>query len=172
MALGIERGEIDFALIADGNAAAHKGNAVADAAVFKAGLFPEDSLRETRRVFMALYSVDHSRFDLYSTKMARVFSYRATMNALKPTKRGSDSIMQRTDYQLIELILHGKISSLSKKDFQTDPGVEQLILRAERLTDEIVQIERGGRVSACERVLRGKFSLSMQIYSTNMQSDW
>ncbi|QSZ35188.1 hypothetical protein DSL72_008055 [Monilinia vaccinii-corymbosi] len=54
-ALGIPRDEADMALRANGNVAAHKDNAAADAALFKGNFVPEEYEEHAKEIFKELY---------------------------------------------------------------------------------------------------------------------
>ncbi|KAA8568463.1 hypothetical protein EYC84_007495 [Monilinia fructicola] len=59
--LNISRDKADVALRNNGNIAAHRGNAAADAALFKGGFIPEE-FEDAEEVFTALYQCESSQY--------------------------------------------------------------------------------------------------------------
>lgn len=142
----VPREELDLALILDGNGAAHAGNGLADAALFKAGLVPENCLVECNKVFQELYQCEpREEYHLFMSKMARILDCETTVRVLKASHRSkNDSAAEREEYEgHITTLLNHYQHVLSQEDFEADENVERLVLQVEKLADKIVQIDRG-----------------------------
>ncbi|KAE9378743.1 hypothetical protein N431DRAFT_460073 [Stipitochalara longipes BDJ] len=145
--LEVPRGEINKAIIMNGNLAAHSAIGAVDAAMFKADLVPENFVEEATKVFKKMYQIEPSRYGIWCPKVLRLMDCRATVNTVKAFRGRNASADLRdercdVDNRLIEL--H---NSLGQREFETNEEVDELIQRLELLTTEIVQVDRsrGGR---------------------------
>lgn len=142
----VARNELDLTLIAEGNAAAHKGNGIADAALFEAGLIPDAYFVDCESLFNDLYQKRPEHFGSVGSKVARILNCQATVNVSKATNRTNDSVAQRDEHrEKTDLLLLGYQGIFTKEEFETDDAVERHILRVEELADEIAKIDRGKR---------------------------
>ncbi|KAJ8065639.1 hypothetical protein OCU04_006313 [Sclerotinia nivalis] len=136
IALNISRDEADMALRTNGNVAAHRGNAAADAALFKCNLVPEEYEEEADEIFQKLYKQKPSEYPVWTGIAERQTDCEATLTA---TKWSSISETLREDWRKVwnELCNHTTISDMVEIE-----RIVGLITRLEALTDEIVDIER------------------------------
>ncbi|KAF7924631.1 uncharacterized protein EAE97_010582 [Botrytis byssoidea] len=130
--LGISRCEADMALRTNGNVAAHRGNAAADAALFKGNLIPEEYEEEAEEIFEKLYSHKSSAYPFFDGVSERQNDCEATLSTIT---KSSVSATLREEWRLVwNRILDGP-----------DSKRKILIEELERLTDEIVDLERSSR---------------------------
>lgn len=137
----VTRDRLDFALITGGNDAAHKGNGLADAALFKAGLAPVKYLPQGTRLFQALYNRKPHKYHTTLSQLARISDFETTVKVSKATNR---SALERKDYDKhMRWLLQYYRQASSKKRLERDFYFEVLMARAEELADEIVDLDRG-----------------------------
>ncbi|TGO77157.1 hypothetical protein BELL_0120g00100 [Botrytis elliptica] len=131
-ALNISRCEADMALRTNGNVAAHRGNAAVDAALFKGKFIPEEYEEEAEEIFQKLYSHGSSDYPYYDRISERQKDCEATLSTIKES---SVSATLRVEWRVVwNRILHGPANKN-----------RVLIEELERLTDEIVDLERSSR---------------------------
>ncbi|TEY60180.1 hypothetical protein BOTCAL_0184g00010 [Botryotinia calthae] len=70
-ALNISRCEADMALRTNGNVAAHRGNAAADAALFNGNFIPEEYEEEAEEIFQKLYNHKASEYPFFDSISGR-----------------------------------------------------------------------------------------------------
>lgn len=132
-ALGISRDETGAALRANGNAAAHRGNLAADAALFKGNFVPADYEEEAEDIFEKLYQKKWSEYLTWTGVHERKINCYAT---LQMTKRSAPS-----GFSDPERYLWGvwwRSPSIDEED-------SSALGKLEALTDEIVDSERSSR---------------------------
>ena len=141
---GISRSDVDRSIIANGNVAAHSANGAVDASMFKAGLIPEVYLEEATEVFERMYQIEPSKYGSSCPKYLRLADCRATLDTLKAFRgrNGNASAHLRDQHDDIDGRLTELHSSLSRREFEADKEVGDLIERLEFLTTEIVQVDR------------------------------
>ncbi|KAF5873982.1 uncharacterized protein Bfra_005449 [Botrytis fragariae] len=131
-ALSISWCEADMALRTNGNVAAHRGNAAADATLFKGKLIPEEYKEEAEEIFEKLYNHKSSDYPFFDRISERQNDCEATLATIT---KSSVSATLREEWRVIwNRIVHGPVN---KKMI--------LIEELERLTDEIVDLERSNR---------------------------
>ncbi|TGO07427.1 hypothetical protein BTUL_0278g00100 [Botrytis tulipae] len=128
-ALGISRCEADMALRTNGNVAAHRGNAAADAALFKGNLIPEEYEEEAEEIFEKLYNHKSSAYPFFDGVSERQNDCESTLSTIT---KSSVSATLREEWCVVWNRIAG------------GPGNERKILieELETLTDEIVDLER------------------------------
>ncbi|KAL2074859.1 hypothetical protein VTL71DRAFT_8638 [Oculimacula yallundae] len=143
-ALNIPTSELDRATILSGNVAAHRANDAVDAAIFKAGLVPEDRMEETTTVFKKLYILEPEVYPtIWHTRIKRVLDCRATIMTVKSVAGSGDCKDLILEHNCLDLELSKMYDGMFIKDqFENDPTVEERLLRLEMLTEEIVDIKR------------------------------
>jgi chromosome segregation ATPase len=144
--LKIPRDEIDGAIIMNGNNAAHRANGAVDAALFQAGLVPEDYMESAEKIFEEMYTVAPSEYGGWSPKVLRLIDCRATIKTVKAFRRHA-SLDLREEHSEIDSKLLELHSSMGQRTFESSRVVNDLIERLESLTTEIVEADRsrGGR---------------------------
>ncbi|KAF7897595.1 hypothetical protein EAF00_005823 [Botryotinia globosa] len=131
-ALGISRCEADMALRTNGNVAAHRVNAAADAALFKGNLIPEEYEEEAEEIFEKFYNHKSSAYPFFDGVSERQNDCEATLSTIT---KSSVSATLREEWRVFWNRIVG------------GPDNERKILieELETLTDEIVDLERSSR---------------------------
>jgi hypothetical protein len=142
IALGIPRGDIDRAVIMNGNNAAHRANGVADAVLFKQELIPDENLIDAKRIFEDLYCNPPSNYTCCTPKVDKMLDCRATIRTVKAVNNGTGSVDQRDEHMEIVNQLVKMHKDMSNDKFEQDEGVGELIEKLVQLTDEIVEVDR------------------------------
>lgn len=134
--------DIDHGVVMNGNIAAHCANGAVDAALFKAGLVPDDYLANATEAFKELYMLAPSEYDNESPKSKKVIDCQATIITLKALDRRTNSSGLRDKFYEVE----GKPLELKNtktaREFDSHLDVDVLLGQLERLTKVIVQLER------------------------------
>ncbi|KAM0155845.1 hypothetical protein ACHAQE_006610 [Botrytis cinerea] len=131
-ALKISRCEADMALRTNGNVAAHRGNAAADAALFNGNFIPEAYEDEAEEIFQKLYNHQASDYPFFDSISGRHNDCEATLSIITTS---SVSAILREEWRVVwNTIVH--CSANNKMS---------LIEKLESLTDEIVDVERLSR---------------------------
>ncbi|KAK8904618.1 hypothetical protein QC760_006973 [Botrytis cinerea] len=131
-ALKISRCEADMALRTNGNVAAHRGNAAADAALFNGNFIPEEYEDEAEEIFQKLYNHQASDYPFFDSISGRQNDCEATLSIITTS---SVSAILREEWRVVwNAIFH--CSTNNKMS---------LIEKLESLTDEIVDVERLSR---------------------------
>jgi hypothetical protein len=141
-ALGVPRGDIDRAIIMNGNNAAHRGNGVADAVLFKQELIPDENLIDAKRIFEDLYDNPPPNYKCCDSRLHKLLDCRATIRTVKAVNNGTGSVAHRNEHMNIANQLVEMYNSTNKKEFGQDEEAGELIERLEQLTDEIVEMDR------------------------------
>jgi hypothetical protein len=141
-ALGIPRGDIDRAIIMNGNNAAHRANVIADAVLFKQELIPDENLIDAKRIFEDLYCNPPSNYTCCSPRVDKLLDCRATIRTVKAVNNGTGSADQRDEHMEIVNQLIKMHKDISDDKFEQDEEVRELIEKLEQLTDEIVEVDR------------------------------
>ncbi|THV46743.1 hypothetical protein BGAL_0363g00100 [Botrytis galanthina] len=131
--LDISRDETGAALRANGNAAAHRGNLAADAALFKGNFVPADYEEEAEDIFEKLYQKKWSEYLTWTGVHERKINCYAT---LQMTKRSEPS-----GFSDPERYLWG----VWWRSLSIDEENSSALGKLEALTDEIVDSERSSR---------------------------
>jgi hypothetical protein len=139
--LKIRRDEIDGAIIMNGNNAAHRANGAVDAAIFQAGLVPEDYMECAEEIFEEMYEVAPSAYGGWSPKVLRLIDCRATIKTVKAFRRHA-SLDLREEHSEIDSKLLELHTSMGQRSFENSQVVNDLIEKLELLTTEIVEADR------------------------------
>lgn len=139
--LKVSRGDVDLAIIQNGNNAAHRAYGALDAALFKLNLIPEEYKATGETIFEKLYTVKPDQYGNWYPKAERLLDCRASIYALKPINRSNSTQESREEHGRIdtEIVRHQR---MSWQDFESSKVVEELIVKLENLTDEIIQLDR------------------------------
>jgi chromosome segregation ATPase len=145
--LEVSRGELDRAIIMNGNIAAHRANAAVDAAIFQAGLVSDEYMEEAKYVFKRMYQVEPSNYGCWSPKVLRMIDCQATVMSVKAIRRRNASFELREEHSEISDRLLELHTSMGRREFEADEEVDELIEKMELLTTEIVEMDRtrGGK---------------------------
>ncbi|PVH78782.1 hypothetical protein DL98DRAFT_533502 [Cadophora sp. DSE1049] len=143
-ALEIPTGDLGKAIILSGNVAAHRANGAVDAAIFEAGLVPEGYVEEASKVFKTLYLCQPSDYPTqWGSQIKRALDCRATIKTVKAMAGSADCSDLEGEHSSLDLELCTLHDNMwVKEDFQTDPTVEERLLRLEEITEDIVDIKR------------------------------
>lgn len=164
-ALGIPRGDIDRAIIMNGNNAAHRANGVADAVLFKQELIPDDSLINATRLFEDLYCNPPSDYRCCTSRVNKLLDCRATIRTVKAVNNGTGSADHRDEHTEIDNELVKMYKDMGNDKFEQDEEAGELLERLEQLTDEIVEMDRS-RYNRRRRYRRSvSYSIIYQIPS-------
>jgi hypothetical protein len=144
--LKVPRDEIDGAIIMNGNNAAHRANGAVDAALFQAGLVPEDYMERAEEIFEEMYTVAPSEYGGWSPKVLRLIDCRATIKTVKAFRRHA-SLDLREQHSEIDSELLELHKLLGQRSFESSKVVRESIEELELLTTKIVEADRsrGGR---------------------------
>lgn len=157
-ALDVPTSDLDGAIILSGNVAAHRANGAVDAAIFEAGLVPDGYIEEASKVFKALYHCQPSDYPTqWVSGIKRLLDCRATIKTVKAVAGSADCSALESAHSRLDSELCTQHDNLwSREDFDTDPSVEERLLRLEVTTEEIVDIKR----SKNSRCRRARYSVS------------
>jgi hypothetical protein len=128
----------------NGNNAAHRANGAVDAALFQAGLVPEDYMECFEAIFEEMYMAAPSQYGGWCPKVLRLIDCRATIKTVKAFRR-HPSLDLREEHSDIERELLELHSSMGRRSFESSREVDDLIERLELLTTEIVEADRSRR---------------------------
>ncbi|TGO41396.1 hypothetical protein BHYA_0022g00350 [Botrytis hyacinthi] len=128
----ISRDETGAALRANGNAAAHKGNAAADAALFKGNFVPEDYEEEAEEIFEHLYNQKFSEYPRWTGVPGRQNDCEATLSTIT---KSSVSATLREEWRVVWNRIAGG----------SDNKRMVLLEELKEITDDIVDLERSNR---------------------------
>lgn len=142
MIFSVPRNEVDIAIIQDGNKAAHRGSGEIDAALFKADLIPENYKESAETIFRHLYKCDPMDYSETSSKMKRVIDCEASLASLKPRNNNNESEEERDEYSEILWEIRWEEEHWHQDYFESSVEVENLIVKLESLTDDIIQLDR------------------------------
>jgi len=140
--LEVSKRDIDRAIIVNGNIAAHSANGAVDAAMFQAGLVPDEYIEEATGVFKDMYKVNPSQYGCWCPKVLQLFDFQATIRTVKSFRDRNTSLDLRSEHSEVISTLLQRYASLGTREFETDEEVEELMERLELLTTEIVQVDR------------------------------
>ena len=157
-ALDVPTSDLDGAIILSGNVAAHRANGAVDAAIFEAGLVPDGYIEEASKVFKALYHCQPSDYPTqWVSGIKRLLDCRGTIKTVKAVAGSADCSALESAHSRLDSELCTQHDNLwSREDFDTDPSVEERLLRLEVTTEEIVDIKR----SKNSRCRRARYSVS------------
>ena len=155
-ALDVPTSDLDRAIILSGNVAAHRANGAVDAAIFAAALVPDGYVEEASRVFKTLYLRQPSEYD-WGSQVSRLLDCRATIKTVKAVFGSGDCSDLESDHSSLDSELSTQYDNAWLKEyFQTDPTVEERLLRLEEITEKIVDIKR----SKGSRYRKARYSVS------------
>lgn len=134
---GYSRDELDSAVVQLGNAAAHRGDGEADAALFQAGFLLKSSYGAQ---FENVYNASVEEYLKCSPRWKKVFDLNATVRS--SIQSGASSEIQRAKYHRL-VFDWSVLNCIVEESDEAAALLEQL----EAVTDEIVQLDlvRGGR---------------------------
>ncbi|CZT50564.1 uncharacterized protein RSE6_11572 [Rhynchosporium secalis] len=143
--LKIKQGEKDRAILLSGNVAAHRANGAVDAALFVAGLIPEDYLPEATKVFKKLYQVSPADYGCWSPMVLRMIDCQATIATVQVQHhfKKFDTTHLRNEHDRLHGFLLSRRKRLSSGEFEGDPKAKELLSRIEDIMEEIVDLSRG-----------------------------
>ncbi|KAL2074857.1 hypothetical protein VTL71DRAFT_8636 [Oculimacula yallundae] len=143
--LKIKQGEKDRAILLSGNVAAHRANGAVDAALFMAGLVPEDYLPQASRVFEKLYQVSPEDYGCWSPMVLRMIDCQATIATIQVQHhfKKFDTTHLRNEHDRLHGFLTSRHKKLSPGEFEGDPKAKELLARIEDIMEEIVDLSRG-----------------------------
>jgi chromosome segregation ATPase len=96
--LEVPRDEIDRSIIMNGNVAAHSANGAVDAAMFQAGLVPDEYMEDAEAIFKKMYQVEPSKYGCWSPKVLRLVDCQATINTVKAVRGRNASAELREEH--------------------------------------------------------------------------
>jgi hypothetical protein len=144
----------DATVIKNGNVAAHGGNGIADAAMFKAYLVPKFHI--LAQVFKDLYHCNPAEYiDQNEIKMLRrMLDCEATITTVKKNNKLKESAALRKEhYHLLEKLYDAQTKSRSITAWEENQQNKLWLERLEELTAEIVRLDiksgpRGEKIPA------------------------
>jgi chromosome segregation ATPase len=131
---GSSRDELDPGTVRRGNAAAHDGNGLADAALFHIGYLSKEHGGEK---FEKVYSVDVAGYLHASSQWKKVFDCYATVQS--SAQFGNSSVASRQEFSR----LIGELNPLINSIEHSEKGAT-LIAQLEKVTRKITQLDRRG----------------------------
>ena len=143
--LKIKQDQKDRAIILAGNVAAHRPNGVVDAALFAAGLVPEDYLPEARRVFVKMYQVAPENYGCWTPMVLRMIDCQATVATVQVQHhfKKFDTSDLRAEHERLHKFLVSRQKRLSPVEFESDDKAKKLLSKIEVIMEEIVDLSRG-----------------------------
>ncbi|PVH78781.1 hypothetical protein DL98DRAFT_572874 [Cadophora sp. DSE1049] len=143
--LNIKQDQKDRAIILSGNVAAHRPNGVVDAALFAAGLIPEDYLPEATRAFVKMYQVTPANYGCWSPMVLRMIDCQATIATVQIQHhfKKFDTSDLRAEHERLQRFLVSRQKRLSPEEFEADGKAKKLLAKIEVIMEEIVDLSRG-----------------------------
>ncbi|KAK0100367.1 hypothetical protein ONS95_008321 [Cadophora gregata] len=143
--LKIKQAEKDRAIILSGNVAAHRPNGAVDAALFWAGLVPEDYLPEATRTFKKMYQVSPENYGCWSPMVLRMIDCQATIATVQVQHQFKkfDTSHLRDEHERLHNYLVSRQKRLSPEEFEVDEKAKKLLAKIEVIMEEIVDLSRG-----------------------------
>ena len=138
----LSRGQVDRGIIMNGNNAANRGIGALDAVLFKLGVVPDEYMEDAKQIFEELYTVAPSDYGCYPPKALRLVDCRATLASLKPMNKGNGSIVERDQHDQIDNEIIDLHKTMAIEEIERSQQVEDMVTKLERLTDEIVEMDR------------------------------
>ncbi|KAH7360872.1 hypothetical protein BKA65DRAFT_534090 [Rhexocercosporidium sp. MPI-PUGE-AT-0058] len=145
--LKIKPAQKDRAIMLSGNVAAHRANGATDAAMFMAGLIPEDYLPAATEIFEKLYQVAPTNYGSsgWSPMILRMVDCHATIATIQVQHhfKKFDTSHLRNEHDRLHGFLVRRQKKLSKERFEEDDKAKGLLARIEDIMEEIVDLSRG-----------------------------
>lgn len=143
--LKIKQDQKDRAIILAGNVAAHRPNGVVDAALFAAGLVPEDYLPEATRAFVKMYQVAPENYGCWTPMVLRMIDCQATVATVQVQHhfKKFDTSDLRAEHERLHKFLVSRQKRLSPEEFESDDKAKKLLAKIEVIMEEIVDLSRG-----------------------------
>lgn len=135
-ALSIPKVILDRQLRLNGNIAAHRGNAAADAALFKGNFIPDDNFYNTLLAFRELYGHSPSQFPFYDETSRKRVDCQASLLTIKM------SSLSETMCDVWHTVFNQLRGLTEESGGRETSESMNLITQLQDLTDEIVDIER------------------------------
>lgn len=148
----IPPGSIGKAITLNGNAAAHCANGAVDAAMFVAGLVPENFVEEARETFEKMYSMTPLLYGSSSPKALRLIDCQATVMTAKGHFRKKTPFCGKLlalhkEYLKLENWVLRRSGRGSSNGFKEDDKLEEILNQMKDLSEGIADTARNKRVT-------------------------
>lgn len=120
--------------------ASRKAHGKLDAALFELDLVPQEYAATAAAIFEELYSTSPFDHATWGRKASRLVDCQATLKILLADCEDGFAREQRVEFQEIVEHMTGLSVSMTDRDFDESVEIEELIVRLEGLTDDIVEV--------------------------------